>query len=399
MPHLRPRYLQPLLTKSARYSVVTGIFGHRQVGKTTLASLYANSGRYITLDDPLFLDQASTDPKSLLSGQSATPLVIDECQLAPALFPAIKEWVRTHPRPGQFLLTGSVRFSSRKAIRESLTGRIIAWELLPMSLSEAHSQPLSNALIQISKSKTIGIDLQPNKYTSSAALEKYLVQGGLPGIFAIHDPGIRRQRFETQINTILERDLKLVLNTTLSYPVLKNLLQVLALAQGTPLEVTNISRQVRISVPTLKKLLTALEAIYVIRIIETEGTEKKPVLFFEDQGEATYLASNRYDEVTQLTRFLFAQIRAQWTYRPEVEGSLFQYRTRGGAYVPFCFRSKYGLLGIMPILNESPNEGAMASARSFVKAYPNARLLFVHTGKYDQVITSQMRVLGMSKVI
>src|SRR4051812_7143495 len=152
MPHLRVRYLEPLLRKSNRFSAVTGIFGHRQVGKTTLASLLAK--KYVTLDDAGILETAVMDPKSFLADRDAHPLVIDECQLAPPLFPAIKEWVRTHSKPGQFILTGSVRFSSRKLIRESLTGRIIAWELLPMSLSEAHGQPLSDSILRLVQSKT-----------------------------------------------------------------------------------------------------------------------------------------------------------------------------------------------------------------------------------------------------
>ena len=48
----------------------------------------------------------------------------------------------------------------------------------------------------------------------------------------------------------------------------------------------------------------ALEAMFVIRRLSTEGTEMKTALYFEDQVEATYLSSNRYDERTQLERLI-----------------------------------------------------------------------------------------------
>ncbi len=397
MPHTRNRYLKHLLEKSKKFSPIVGIFGHRQVGKTTLASSLA--GKYITLDDVQALEFATEDPKAFLDENQSRPLVIDECQMAPPLFPSMKEWVRTHPDPGQFLLTGSVRFSSRKAIRESLTGRMIAWELLPMNLREAHELPLNDAVIRLSRARTVEIELKSSTYCNESEFQKYLIQGGLPGIFAVRDGGIRRQKFETQLNTILERDLRLILETSLSLRTLKNVLSVLAQHQNQPLGFASLSRQTRVSVPTLRKLIAAFEAIYLIRIIETEGTEKKPVIFFEDQGEATHLVSNRYDELTQLTRFLFAQLRHQWHYRPEVEGSLFQFRTRGGAYVPLCFRGKDGILGMIPILEENPNANALAGARSFLKFYPQSKVVFIHRGKNDQVLSSRMRTIGIAQIV
>ena len=54
----------------------------------------------------------------------------------PELFPALKEFVRLHKKPGQFLLTGSVRFSSRKANGESLTGRIVTIKIPPLGSGE-----------------------------------------------------------------------------------------------------------------------------------------------------------------------------------------------------------------------------------------------------------------------
>lgn len=397
MPHLRKRYLLPLVQKTRKFSPIIGIFGHRQVGKTTLAAEIVD--QYVTLDDSVQLDEVLKDPKAFIRNSAIHPIVIDECQLAPPLFPVLKEWVRTHPSPGQFLLTGSVRFSSRKAIRESLTGRIIAWELLPMNMGEAFNEPLSQAVIQLTQSPTVSIRLKPLKHLNAASFKQYLQQGGLPGIFAIREPSIRAQRFETQINTLMERDLQLLTETSLSYRTLRHLAEILAMQQGQPLELTSVSRQAQISVPTLRKLIAAFESMYFIRLVPTEGTEKRPVIFFEDQGEATFLTDNRYTDLAQLTRFLFAQIRHQWVYRPELGAKLFQYRTRGGAYIPLCLRIQNQVLGILPILTETPETTALGSARSFIKAYDHAKVIFVHPGKNDEVITPQLRALPLAMCI
>lgn len=393
MPHQRFRQLEPLLKKSISFSGITGIFGHRQVGKTTLAAKLG--GRYETLDNPLSLVKADTDPVGFLEeGRRSGLLVIDECQLSPVLFPSLKEWMRTHPQPGQFLLTGSVRFSSRIAIRESLTGRLIAWELLPMDLSERTETALPNQIPKLLKARTVEIELKPRPQFSEKVVIQALEQGGLPGIFAVRDSSIRAQRFETMLNTILERDLRLLLKTTLSYSTLRNLVAALALRQAQPLEWASLSRQTRVSAPSLRKLIQAFEAMFLIRQMPTEGTERKSVLFFEDQGEATYMAGNRYDEGTQLLRFLYSELRHQTHYRPELNAQMFQFRNRGGAHVPLCFRSGDSVLGIIPTIAETPEPGSLATARAFLKAYPHSKLLFTHLGSKDTLIDSRIRCLG-----
>ena len=134
MAHERIRHASDRLKRLLGFSPIVGIFGHRQVGKTTLLSRHVRS--YATLDLRAQLDRAEADPQAFVSSATEYPFGIDEAQLAPALFPALKEHVRVHRRPGQFILSGSVRFTSRKAIRESLTGRIVHLELLPFTQAE-----------------------------------------------------------------------------------------------------------------------------------------------------------------------------------------------------------------------------------------------------------------------
>lgn len=402
MPHSRSRHLSSLIQKTLHFSPITGIFGHRQVGKTTLSGQMSHN--YVTFDRTDSLNQALADPEGFLFSHAAkAPLVIDECQLAPPLFPALKEWVRTRSKPGQFLLTGSVRFSSRKAISESLTGRIIAWELLPMDLSELHSAALPDSLIRLGKAKTVDIDLKSKKYFSEKSYSSYLNAGGLPGVTFVRDIAIREQKFETQLQTMLERDLRLIVETSLPYSSLKLLLATLAGVQAMPLDLTFLSRQSRISVPTLKKLLTAFEAMFLIRRLNTEGTQAKPVVFFEDQGEATFLSSGRNNELIDILRFCFANFRVQFKYRSEFKAEFFQYRNRGGALIPLAVHmsvnNKRATLGFVPLLGITPGTSEMASAVSFVKKYPAAKVLFVTRENIDRCLSDKMRTVGLAKLV
>jgi len=384
----------PLIEKSLRFSPIVGLFGHRQVGKTTLCEGLA--AHYLTLDRADVLELAMRSPETLLRTNAGSPLVIDECQLAPPLFPALKEWVRTHKAPGQLLLTGSVRFSSRKAIRESLTGRIVTWPLLPMDLSEAHGAPLPDAVPRLLASKGITAALPRAPYFSTARFIAAIRDGGLPGVFFVRDAGVRRQRFETQVEAMLERDLRLLVQTTLDLRTLRNLLVVLARGQAAPLDLAAVARATRVSVPSVRRLVAALEAMFVIQLVETEGSRSRPVLFFEDQGEATHLAGDRPDPLLDLTRFLFSFVRQQWVYRPELGATMFQYRSRGGAYVPLAVRCSLGTLGFIPMLDETPGRHELASARSFQAAYLGARCAFVHLGDLDRTLGGDLRVVPLA---
>src|SRR5262245_61196669 len=111
MPHLRHRYLRKNIESDLSWSPVVSVLGMRQVGKTTL--LRQIGGDYRTLDDDGFLRKLEQGIwTEIESGKS--PMTIDEAQKAPGLFDRVKLIVDQRRRPGQFLLTGSVRFLSKK---------------------------------------------------------------------------------------------------------------------------------------------------------------------------------------------------------------------------------------------------------------------------------------------
>ena len=78
---------------------------------------------------------AKTDPKMFFQLHKP-PLLIDEVQYAPELFPYIKMMVDSRRQPGDFWLTGSQLFSMMEGVQESLAGRVALLQLSPLSYGE-----------------------------------------------------------------------------------------------------------------------------------------------------------------------------------------------------------------------------------------------------------------------
>ncbi len=236
MPHTHHRFLFDIVKQVMNFSPLVGILGHRQVGKTTLTQTVAK--KYLTLDDEETLFEVRKSPKGFLKNHAELKTAIDECQIVPALFPALKERVRVKKIPGQYILTGSVRFTSRKAIRESLTGRIINLELLPLSISEIQHRALSDLAPQLIAAHSLNGFLQSfeseihSSLKLSPEIPLYLERGGLPGVCFVRSQQLRATRIADQIRTILDRDIKMVYPTTLVFSQLLALFQFLANNQG-----------------------------------------------------------------------------------------------------------------------------------------------------------------------
>lgn len=404
MPHQRERYLEHNIKKCMKFSPLVGVLGHRQVGKTTLLEKLSSS--YYTLDIKTENQEATNTPSEYLKKRAGAWVALDECQTVPDLFPELKEWVRTNKTPGQFLLSGSVRFTSREAIRESLTGRIVNLELLPFSLSELNHQPLPTFCPEALEANTLEFLLhRPLKDNSSLRkdhqlMEVYYECGGLPGICFIRDETMRRQKVIEQLTTILDRDLRMVRKIQLPFTDLRAIVESLALLQGFPLDYTRIKKETGISTPTIKKVIYALEAVFLIRNISIEGSSKGSCIFFEDQAEQSILSPRVSDPAEKLLHFCFTNLRTQFAYQLGQYTEIFQYRTRGGAVVPLAFKNKKGCLGIIPVSGSDRVTSVLGSVNSFLKTYANAKVLIVYpTQEKPYLVQPRVLALPMGQLV
>ncbi|MGH3923140.1 MAG: AAA family ATPase [Pseudonocardiaceae bacterium] len=136
------RKAELLITEALSDTRVVAVNGARQAGKSTLARVAvatATNPLVRLLDDSATLRPRKTVPPTSLTMTGL--LVIDEIQLAPELFRAIKVAVDTDPRPGRFLLTGSARILALRDLPDALPGRMETIELWPFSQGEIDGTP------------------------------------------------------------------------------------------------------------------------------------------------------------------------------------------------------------------------------------------------------------------
>ena len=131
------RHIESAVLAALADTPVVLINGARQTGKTTLARMVAarTGAQYFTFDDAATLALAAGDPAGFIRDLPG-PVVLDEIQKAPAIFPAIKLAVDRKRQPGRFLLTGSANVMTLPRLSESLAGRMEIVPLFPFSAGE-----------------------------------------------------------------------------------------------------------------------------------------------------------------------------------------------------------------------------------------------------------------------
>ena len=142
-----PRVMDQVLAEVLDFMGAVLISGPKWCGKTTTAGMASKS--VLKLQDPdytkAYLATADTKPSLLLRGEN--PRLIDEWQMAPVLWDAVRSEVDKRQEEGLFILTGSTSVDESK-IMHSGTGRIDRLKMLPMSLFESEE---SNGSVSLSK--------------------------------------------------------------------------------------------------------------------------------------------------------------------------------------------------------------------------------------------------------
>ncbi len=282
-----------------RVVVVTGA---RQVGKSTLARLVLDilGGTYLTLDDPLTLSRAVEDPDGLVSGAQGLT-VIDEVQRAPDVLRAVKLVVDRDPTPGHFLLTGSANLLGMRSVSESLAGRAVYLELLPLTWSEIAGAPRPSVLdcaFTAPSADAFATCLVPADAASADGARQRALRGGMPEAFAL-DPEDRRAWYDGYRRTFLERDLR-QLSDIGSVPEFSRLTSLALLRTSGLLNRSDLAADARLSHTTAERYLNLLRLAYQIRLLPpfysnaSKRLVKSPRLYAIDCGAAAW-AANVYD--------------------------------------------------------------------------------------------------------
>ena len=284
---------KPMMELNEQYPVLL-LTGPRQVGKTTmlehLIEVEGKGRKKVSLDDLTLRELAKTDPKMFFQLYQP-PLLIDEVQYAPELFPYIKIMVDERHQPGDFWLTGSQLFKMMEGVQESLAGRVALLHLSPLSQSEIMKRPpeppFSLELPLLSERQN------GRQMLNTPEVFQRIHQGGMPALVTgtYSNASIF---YSSYIDTYMERDVRRLSNDIDSLKFLRFLRSVAA-RTSQQVNYKGIADDAEIDQTTAKNWLHVLEALGIIFLLEPysnnglKRTVSTPKLYFYDSGIVCYL--------------------------------------------------------------------------------------------------------------
>ncbi len=346
------------------------IRGPKWCGKTTTAEQQSASVLYMSQPSSRNnnIEIAKIDPQLLLQG--ATPRLIDEWQIAPQLWDAVRYEVDHRRCTGQFILTGSAVPSSEEKRRDKVfhtgTGRFAIIDMLPMSLYESEESSGEVSLGELFDAPSIirGI----NKYTLTD-IAFFACRGGWP--FAVtanlsHKAALS-QAYD-YVDIIVEEDISRVDKTMRNPTRARHIMRAYARFQGSQTPVSMIRKDLAanetdsLSDDTISSYLNALRQIFVIKDLPAWNpnlTSKSAIRttdtrYFSDPSIAT--ASLRIgpdDLLKSLSYFGFVFetlcVRDLRVYAQMLDGDLFHYRDSNGLECDTVLHLRDGRYGLIEI--------------------------------------------------
>ncbi|NGZ94692.1 MAG: hypothetical protein CV089_00915 [Nitrospira sp. WS110] len=342
--------------------------GARQTGKTTLAqALAAKTGaQYFTLDDSATLALAAGDPAGFIRNLDG-PVVLDEIQRAPDLFPAIKVSVDKNRQPGRFLLTGSANVMTLPRLSESLAGRMEVIPLFPFSTGE-----LAGKREGFVKRLFDGTLAKVKPMSTQDDLPARLTRGGYPEAVQRDAKDRRSAWFASYISTILQRDVRDLARVDALH-TLPNLLKLLAARTSGLMNLADVGRDAGLPHTTLTRYLALLETVFLVHRVPAWSPNlgkrlvKAPKLHLVDTGLTCHLIGADVRRLSEdrallgrlLETYVVGELRKQlsWT---DPHTSLYHFRTAIGLEVDVVLEKADGSVAGVEI-----KAGATVAASDF----------------------------------
>lgn len=285
------RHLEAKFLKMSGFFKAVLVTGARQVGKTTMLKHLSSNRTYVSLDDIDALTLAKEDPK-LFFMRFKPPIIIDEVQKAPELFPYIKIMCDNSDEKGLFWLTGSEQYSMMKNVTESLAGRIGIMSLYPLSFNEINGVSFPNS-IDFSIDSLVAREKIAKPFDLNSVFD-FIWRGGMPEVQKA-DSEERTIYFSSYIDTYLMRDVATAGGITDEIRF-KKFLTACAANVSEQVNLNNLAMVSDISQPTAKAWLNILERLHIVYLLAPYSNNKfkrlakTPKLYFCDTGLASFLA-------------------------------------------------------------------------------------------------------------
>ena len=335
------RVCDKLLASELKASGAVLIEGAKWCGKTSTAQQAARSSLYMQDPDKTssYLAAADTKPSLLLNGE--TPKLIDEWQMAPVLWDAVRFEVDKRNKPGQFILTGSA-VPSDNLVAHSGTGRISRLLMRPMSLWESGD---SNGSISLKELFDKNTDISATSNLSIEKIAFLICRGGWPASVSQENESALKMA-TNYVESVINMDIQRVDGVEKNPERVRMLLRSLArnistMVSGQTIMADMESNDIGISEKTLSSYLNALRRIFVIEdtpawmpsLRSKTAIRTSPKRNFVDPSIATAVMRTNPSELLndfETFGFMFESLctRDMRIYAQANDGAVFHYRDK-----------------------------------------------------------------------
>ena len=365
MKTYRKRVADSILLRKLEGKGAVLIEGAKWCGKTTTAEQVASSILY--MDDPekkeQYLRLSELNPKLLLTGSS--PRLIDEWQIAPKLWDAVRFEVDHRGELGQFILTGSAVPADTSEITHSGTGRFTWLMMRPMSLYESGDSSGDVSLKDMFESRSYIPD--GCSATDFERMAFLICRGGWPQAVGMRDEIALDQAYD-YCEAVVHNDINRVDRTNRNPERVKRLMRSYARHQGTQAANTVIAKDIAandknsMNVETVASYTAALRKIFVIEdmpawnpnLRSKTAVRSSDTRYFSDPSiAAAALGIGPGDLIDDLKSFglLFESlcVRDLRVYSEALQGSVYHYRDRNGLECDAVVHIRNGSYGLIEI--------------------------------------------------
>ncbi len=365
MDGYRQRIADQLLAEKLEAIGAVLIEGPKACGKTSTAEQQAASVLY--LDDPSQMAQnlqlAQTNIKQLLQG--ATPRLIDEWQLAPQLWDAVRFEVDHRGDDGQFMLTGSAVPADMSHINHSGAGRFGWLTMRPMTLWESGESTGDVSLAGLFR------DSVAVEGTNNLSLEEVAFvtcRGGWPRAVQKKSPRAALAQIQEYFQAIVRSDISRVDAVNRDAERAMRLMRSYARHQGAQTTVAVIKSDLsaneatEMSDNTIESYLNALRKIFVIEdmpawnpnLRSKTAIRTTDTRYFVDPSVAiTALGLSSDDLLNDLNTFglMFETlcVRDLRVYADAIGGKVYHYRDANGLECDAVVHLPNGSYGLVEI--------------------------------------------------
>ena len=387
------------LQSALRSSGAVLIEGAKWCGKTSTASNASGSVLYMQDPDNAGSYQAMADTKPSLLLKGETPRLIDEWQMAPVLWDAVRFEVDKRAETGQFILTGSA-VPTDNVTAHTGTGRISRIMMRPMSLFESLE---SNGAVSL---RTLFDGNQEVEARSDLSIEKIafaLCRGGWPASIKLQGTAALRMAMD-YVEAVINYDVSRVDNVEKNPERVRLLLRSLArniatLASFQTIKTDMEATDITLSEKTINTYMNALRRIFVVEDLPAwaPSLRSKTAIrtsakrHFVDPSIATAVLRTNPEGILkdfQFFGFLFEALctRDVRVYAQTNDGDVFHYRDKSGLEADLIVRLRDGRWAAIEIklgnkqIDEAAQNLLVLKARIDEDKMGEASFLMVITG-------------------